>query len=67
MGFFMLTPDGVEQALLPMKGSQPFPHAQDAILLGCERDDFVEVKLILFTETGDVYSHGSLADGCPIP
>jgi hypothetical protein len=67
IGFFMLTPGGVEQVLLPMKGSRPFPHAQDAILIGCQRDGYVEVKLILFPATGEIFSNGSLADSCSTP
>ena len=67
MGFFVLTRGGVEQVLLPMKGSRPFPHAQDAILIGCQRDGYVEVKLILFPATDEIFSNGSLADSCSIP
>ena len=67
MGFFVLTSSGVEQVLIPMKGSRPFPHAQDAILIGCQRDGYVEVKLILFPATGETFSNGSLADSCATP
>ena len=67
MGFYFLTPDGVEQVILPMRGSRPFPHAADGILLGCQRDKYVEVKLIIFPATGETFTSGSLADPCQNP
>jgi hypothetical protein len=67
MGFYFLTPDGLEQALLPMKGSRPFPHAADGILLGCQRDKYVEVRMIVFPATGETFANGSLADLCEPP
>jgi hypothetical protein len=64
MGFFLLNPDGVTHSILPMKGSRPFPHAADAVLLGCQRDRYVEVRMIVFPETGETFTSGSLAEIC---
>ncbi len=67
MGFYFFLGDDVAQAVLPMKGSRPFPHAADAVLLGCQRERYVEVKMIVFPATGEVFTSGSLADSCAIP
>ena len=67
MGFFFLNADGLTHAILPMKGSRPFPHAADAILLGCQRDRYVEVRMIVFPATDEIFTNGSLADSCAAP
>jgi hypothetical protein len=64
MGFYFLTSEGVTQSILPMKGSRPFPHAADGILLGCQRDHYVEVRMIVFPAAGEIFTSGSLADSC---
>ena len=63
-GFYFLIPGDMQLAILPMKGAQPFPNAADAILFGCQRDKFVEVKLIVFLEDDLIYSNGGLTDPC---
>jgi hypothetical protein len=67
MGFYFLTPDGVEQVILPMKGSRPFLHAADGILLGCQRDKYIEARMVVFPATGETFTSGSLADPCLTP
>jgi hypothetical protein len=62
-GFYFLTPGEMNLAVLPMKGARPFPHAADATIYGCQRDKYIEVKLILFLD-GTTYASGSLADAC---
>jgi hypothetical protein len=52
------------QIVLPMKGSRPFPHAADAILLGCQREDFIEARVVYFPITGDTFTNGVLSDIC---
>jgi hypothetical protein len=66
MGFILLTRQGVFQAVLPVDGMPGnFPPDQDVILLGCDRGNYVEGRLLLFLP--DVYfSGGSLAEGCDI-
>jgi hypothetical protein len=67
MGFYFFVGDSVVQAVLPMKGAHPFPHAADAIVLGCQREKFVEVKMIVFLDSGLTYISGALTDSCEIP
>ena len=67
MGFYFLTPDGVEQVILPMKGSRPFPHAADGILLGCQRGNYVEARLLLFPATGEMFVSQPLERPCEPP
>ncbi len=67
MGFFLLNDGNIEQVILPMKGSRPFPHAADAIVLGCLGDTYIEVRLILFPAMGEVFTNGSLEETCPTP
>ena len=63
-GFFMLIPGELQPAILPMKGAKPFPNAADAILLGCQREKYIEVKLIVFLDDGLMYTNGALTDSC---
>ena len=67
MGFYLLTPDGVTQSILPMKGARPFPNAADALLLGCQRGDYVEARLVFFPATGEAFENGPLDAPCPNP
>jgi hypothetical protein len=66
-GFYFLVPGKMELAVLPMKGAHPFPNAADAILLGCRRDKYVEVKMIIFLADGLTYTNGALTDSCATP
>lgn len=67
MGFYLLKDGNIEQVILPMKGSRPFPHAADAIVLGCLGDTYIEVRFILFPATGEMFTNGSLEDFCQTP
>jgi hypothetical protein len=68
MGFlFLLRAGDIEQVILPMKGSRPFPHAEEAIILGCARDTYIEARLVLFPGTGEMFTNGSLEEPCPTP
>lgn len=67
MGFYLLAPDGVTQTVLPMKGARPFPNAADALLLGCQRGDYVEARLVFFPATGEAFENGPLDAPCPNP
>ncbi len=64
MGFLLLLPDETIQIILPMKGSRPFPHAADAVLLGCQREDHIEARLVFFPASDETFTSGSLADAC---
>jgi hypothetical protein len=67
MGFLLLKAGDVEQIILPMKGSRPFPHAADAVVLGCWSDTYLEARFILFPATGEIFTNGSLDETCPTP
>ena len=66
-GFYFLVPGDMKLAVLPMKGAKTFPNAEDAVLFGCQRDKYVEVKMIVFLEDGLMYTSGELTDLCEIP
>ena len=57
----------MQLAVLPMKGTKPFPNTSDAVIVGCQRDKFVEVKLIIFLADGLTYTSGALSDSCETP
>jgi hypothetical protein len=65
MGFILLTRQGVFQAVLPVDGMPGnFPPDRDVILLGCDRGNYVEGRLLLFLDDDIYFSGGSLAEGC---
>lgn len=64
LGFLLLLPDEIMQIVLPMKGPRPFPHAADALLLGCQREDYIEARLVFFPATDETFTNGTLADAC---
>lgn len=64
MGFLLLDAGSIEQIVLPMKGSRPFPHAADAVVLGCRREAYVEARLVLFPASGEIFASGSLTGPC---
>lgn len=63
MGFLLLN-DASITAVFPTKRISNFPHAADAIILGCQRKDYVEVRLIAFPELDVIYSNASLTEPC---
>jgi hypothetical protein len=64
MGFLLLKDDVIEHVILPMKGSRPFPHFADALVLGCWRDTYLEARFVLFPATGEIFTNGDLTDPC---
>jgi hypothetical protein len=50
--------------VFPTKRLPEFPHAQDAIVVGCEYDDHVEARWILFPELDSVYTSEAFPDTC---
>jgi hypothetical protein len=62
---FLLINQGVIQAIFPSReipGS--FPHAADAVLLGCQREDYVEVRMIAFPEQDAILMSAPLSEPC---
>jgi hypothetical protein len=62
-GFLLLNEKNV-QAILPTHDPLPFPNGADVIALGCRRDQYFEVRLILFTKSDKIYSSGALSTPC---
>jgi hypothetical protein len=67
IGFYFLVPGNMQLAILPIKGARTFPHATDAVLYGCQREKYIEVKLMVFIDAGLIYTSGSLTDSCETP
>lgn len=65
MSFLLLNDGYIEQIILPMKGSRPFPHFSDAVIWGCWRDTYFEARFVLIPATGEIFSNGSLEEPCP--
>ena len=63
LGFLLLNQSSVF-VVLPTKRLPEFPHAQDAIVVGCQRDDYVEARWIIFPELNSVYSNTEFPEAC---
>jgi 4-amino-4-deoxy-L-arabinose transferase-like glycosyltransferase len=63
IGFLLLNQTSVS-VVFPTKKISEFPHAVDVIVLGCQRDGYVEARWIAFPELDSVYSSESLAETC---
>jgi len=50
--------------VFPTKRLPEFPHAQDAILVGCQREDYLEARWIIFPELDSVYASETLPESC---
>jgi hypothetical protein len=64
MGFLLLNQTNISAVFPTKKIDKPFPHAADAIVLGCQHEDYVEVRLIAFPELGAVYPSAPLTETC---
>ena len=63
IGFLLLNQSNTF-VVFPTKRLPEFPHAQDAIILGCQREDYVEAHWIIFPELGSAYSNQELPETC---
>jgi hypothetical protein len=64
MGFLLLN-QSRHEALMPINDSSArFTQGGDAIILGCQRQDYIEVRLILFPQTGQAYVNAPLPTSC---
>jgi hypothetical protein len=63
MGFILLNQSSVS-VVFPTKRLPAFPHARDAIVVGCQREDYVEARWIFFPELPSVYSSNELPETC---
>jgi len=65
LGFLLLTPESLEQVVLPIRGARSLPAASDIVLFGCRRQGYVEAKVVLVIETRQKVVGGVLEEGCP--
>lgn len=63
IGFLLLNQSSVF-VVFPTKRLPEFPHARDAVVVGCQREDYVEARWIIFPEAGFVYSNDELPQDC---
>jgi hypothetical protein len=61
---FLLLNQSSHFVVFPTKRLPAFPHARDAIVLGCLREDYVEAHWIIFPELDSVYSNEELPESC---
>lgn len=63
MGFLFLNQKRSD-ALFQSKEIPDFPQAADAIILGCQQTDYIDVRLILFPDSDSAYLSQSLDNLC---
>jgi hypothetical protein len=64
LGFLLLN-DNSTSAVFPAREIPgAVPHAADVIVLGCQREDYVDVRLIAFPQLDIVYLSASLDQPC---
>ena len=63
IGFLLLNQSNTS-VVFPTKRLPAFPHAQDAIVVGCQRGGYVEARWIIFPELDSVYSSAELPETC---
>ncbi|HEY2980637.1 MAG TPA: hypothetical protein VGJ22_05615 [Anaerolineales bacterium] len=64
---FMLLNASFRNAFFPGQDAQPFPHGADAIVLGCQRDGYIEVRLIGFPAANIAYLSDLRLEPCSSP
>lgn len=64
LGFLLLNQNAISAVFPGRTNSIPFPHGADAIVLGCRREDYVEVRLIAFPELDSVSLSAPLTETC---
>ena len=67
--FLLIGPDGSPGVILPIEQSpQVFPHLADAVVIGCQRADYVEALIVVLKGAGgegdSVYSRADPALTC---
>lgn len=58
---FLLLNQKLTHALFPTRGPLDFPQASEVLLLGCQREGYVEAQVVAFPESSLLYSSGELA------
>jgi hypothetical protein len=63
MGFLLLNQSS-QYVVLPTRRLPEFPHAQDAVVLGCQSEGYVEAHWVIFPGVGSVYSSEAPVESC---
>jgi hypothetical protein len=63
VGFLLLNQSNVS-VVFRTRRLPEFPHAEDAIILGCQRTGYVEARWIAFPELDSIYSSEQLTEAC---
>jgi hypothetical protein len=63
IGFLLLNQSSLS-VVFPTKRLPEFPHARDAIVVGCKHDDYLEARWIFFPELDLVYASEELPETC---
>ncbi len=63
LGFVVLN-QGAASVIFPSKEPLKLSHGLDVIVIGCQRDDYIEARWMYFPETNNVYQSESLTDPC---
>ena len=64
LGFLFLNKKTISVIFPSREIPEPFPHAADAIVLGCQREDYVEVRMILFPKQDAILTSAPLSEPC---
>jgi hypothetical protein len=64
---FLLLNQTLTDAYFPTKDALDFPQAADVILLACQREDYLEVRLIAFPATDKSHLSAPLTTPCAVP
>jgi hypothetical protein len=51
-------------ALFPTRQPYDFPQGADTVLLGCQRQDYIEARLVAFPSLSTSYLSAPLPEGC---
>jgi hypothetical protein len=64
LGFVLINQSRTDLVLPTRTIPDPFPSATDAIILGCQQTDYIEVRLILFPDSHTAYLSTPLTTPC---
>jgi hypothetical protein len=64
MGFLLLNQSRHDAVMQTSGSGAQFSQGSDAIILGCQRQDYIEVRLILFPGSGDASLSGPFSPTC---
>ncbi len=65
MGFLLLDQTRTDAIFQSRDIPSPFPQGADAVILGCQNQNYIDVRLILFPDSNSAFLSAPLADPCP--